>query len=109
MFGKLSAGLMALFFASAAAVAAEPEQLLVIKNHRFEPAEFTVPAGQRIKLVVHNQDSTPEEFESKPLNREKLVAAGAKATIFIGPLKAGRYDFVGEYNETTAKGTVVVQ
>jgi plastocyanin len=109
MNAKLSTGLIALFVVATAAVAADPEQLIVIKNHRFEPAEFKVPAGQRIKLVVHNQDGTPEEFESKPLNREKVVAAGAKATIFIGPLKAGRYDFVGEYNESTAKGTVVVE
>jgi plastocyanin len=109
MFGKLSTGLIALSLVTVAAVAAEPEQLLVIKNHRFEPAEFKVPAGQRLKLVVHNQDGTPEEFESKPLNREKVIAAGAKATIFIGPLKAGRYGFVGEYNESTAKGTIVVE
>ncbi len=89
--------------------AAEPEVTLVIKNHRFEPAELKVPAGQRIKLLVHNQDSTPEEFESHSLNREKVIPGGAKATIFIGPLKPGRYPFVGEYNETTAKGTVVAE
>ena len=108
MFGKLSTGLIALFLVSAA-VAAAPEQLLVIKNHRFEPAEFKVPAGQRIKLVVHNQDSTPEEFESHSLNREKVIPAGAKATVYIGPLKAGRYEFIGEYNEATAKGVVVAE
>ena len=89
--------------------AAEPEVLLVIKNHRFEPAELKVPAGQRIKLIVHNQDTTPEEFESHSLNREKVIPAGAKATLFIGPLKPGRYPFVGEYNEATAKGVVVVE
>jgi len=89
--------------------AADAELLLVIKNHRFDPAELKVTAGQRIKLVVHNQDSTPEEFESHALNREKVIPAGAKATIFIGPLKAGRYDFVGEYNEATAKGVVIAQ
>ena len=89
--------------------AADPEALLVIKNHRFEPGELKVPAGKRVKLVVHNQDSTPEEFESHSLNREKVVPGGAKATIFIGPLKPGRYTFVGEYNEATAKGTVVAE
>ena len=89
--------------------AAEPEALLVIKNHRFEPTELKVPSGQRIKLVVHNQDSTPEEFESHSLNREKLIPGGAKATIYIGPLKPGRYVFFGEYNEATAKGAVVVE
>ena len=91
------------------AAAAEPELLLVIKNHRFEPSELKIPAGQRIKLTVHNQDSTPEEFESHSLNREKIIPGGAKASIFIGPLKPGRYTFFGEYNEATAKGAVVAE
>lgn len=91
------------------AAAAESEALLIIKNHRFEPSELKIPAGERIKLVVHNQDSTPEEFESHDLNREKVVSAGSKASIYIGPLKAGRYSFIGEYNETTAKGFVVAE
>lgn len=101
--------LQALLAASfmAPAVAAEPEVALVIKNHRFEPAELTVPANQRIKLVVQNQDSTPEEFESSSLGREKIVPAGGKATIFVGPLKPGRYPFAGEYHEATAKGVIV--
>ena len=109
MTSKRLAALVLLSLASAAALAADPEQILVIKGHRFEPAEFKVPAGKRIKLIVHNQDSTPEEFESKALGREKLIPAGAKATIFVGPLKAGRYDFVGEYNEATAKGAIVAE
>ncbi len=91
------------------AVAVEPEAMLVIKNHRFEPTEVRVPANKRIKLIVHNQDSTPEEFESHSLNREKIIPAGAKVTIFIGPLKPGRYEFVGEYHEATAKGVVVAE
>ena len=90
------------------AAAADTELLLVIKNHRFEPAALKVPAGQRVKLLVHNQDATPEEFESHALNREKVIPAGAKATIFIGPLGPGRYTFFGEYNPATAQGVVVV-
>jgi plastocyanin len=95
--------------ASGAVLAAEPEIQLVIKNHRFEPTELKVPTGQRIKLMVHNQDGTAEEFESHALNREKVIAPGAKATIYIGPLKAGRYAFVGEYHEATAKGVIVAE
>ena len=100
---------LALAVVGGAALAAEPEVALVIKNNRFEPAELKVPAGQRVKLVVHNQDGTPEEFESHELNREKVIPGGAKATIFIGPLKPGRYPFYGEYHEATAKGTVVAE
>jgi plastocyanin len=105
----LPVALAAHFVLCTGALAAQPEVLLVIKDHRFQPAEVKVPAGQRVKLVVHNQDSTPEEFESHSLNREKVVPGGAKAAIFIGPLTPGRYEFYGEYNEATAKGAVVAE
>ncbi len=89
--------------------AVDPEVQLIIRNHRFEPAELKVPAGQRIKLVVHNQDKTPEEFESKTLKSEKVIPGGAKASVFIGPLKPGRYPFAGEFNEDTAQGAVIAE
>jgi len=91
------------------AQAAEPEILLVIKNHKFEPAEVKVKAGEKVKLIVHNQDSTPEEFESHSLKREKVIPGGQKATILIGPLKPGRYEFYGEFHEKTAQGVVVAE
>ena len=96
-------------FLTPLAQAADNEVVLTIKNHQFAPAEIKVPANQRIKLNVHNQDSTPEEFESHSLNREKLIPGGAKAVIYIGPLKPGRYDFFGEFNQSTAKGVVIAE
>jgi len=83
------------------------EYRLVIKDHRFDPAELVVPAGKRIKLVVENQDATPEEFESHSLKREKVVAAGGTITVLIGPLEAGSYDFFGEFNPKTATGKLI--
>src|SRR5438309_688238 len=103
--GFAIAGLLLAF----GAVAAEPEITLVIKNHRFEPAELKVKAGERVKLIVHNQDSTPEEFDSHSLNREKVIPGAQKGTIFIGPLKPGRYPFIGEYNEKTALAVVIAE
>jgi plastocyanin len=94
---------------AAPAQAADGEFRLVIENHRFEPSELVVPAGKKVKLIVENRDATAEEFDSHDLNREKVIAGKSTATIFIGPLKPGRYSFVGEYNEKTAKGTVVVK
>jgi hypothetical protein len=105
-----SLALAATFGFAASVYAADPPEFnLVIKNHRFEPAELKVPANQRVKLIVHNQDSTPEEFESHSMNREKVIPGGAKASIFIGPLKAGRYPFFGEFNEKTARGAVIAE
>jgi len=94
---------------SFAACADDVEMTLVIKDHQFAPAELKVPAGQRVKLVVHNQDKTPEEFESKSLKREKVIPAGAKVPVLVGPLKPGRYEFFGEYHEATARGVIVVE
>src|SRR5215218_1237146 len=103
----IGAAALALLAWCGTAQAQDPEFNLVIRNHRFEPAEVKVPAGKKIKLIVDNQDSTAEEFESKPLNREKVIAPKSKATITIGPLKPGKYPFVGEFNEATAKGVVI--
>lgn len=93
---------------SAQSLAAD-EYLITIKDHKFEPAELKVPVGQKIKLIVHNQDQTPEEFESHDLNREKVVLGGKKITLFIGPLKAGSYSFMGEFNQETAKGLIIAE
>jgi len=89
--------------------AAEEEFKLVIQDHRFQPTELVVPAGKKVKLVIENRDATPEEFDSHALSREKVVAGKATASLYIGPLRPGRYPFSGEYNEATAKGVIVAQ
>jgi plastocyanin len=81
---------------------------ITIKDHKFEPAEVKLPAGKKVKLLIENKDSTPEEFESHELNREKIIAGNGKATIYVGPLTAGRYPFFGEFNQATAQGVIVV-
>ncbi|MGD8926465.1 MAG: cupredoxin domain-containing protein, partial [Thioalkalispiraceae bacterium] len=75
----------------------------------FVPAEITIPADTKVKLVVKNQDPTPEEFESHSMHREKVIPGGRQAIIFIGPLKPGTYEFFGEFNPKTAKGRVIVK
>jgi hypothetical protein len=97
------------YLAICPAHAADLELSMTIKNHTFEPSVLKVPANQRIKLTVQNLDTTPEEFESHALNREKVIPGGAKAVIYLGPLKPGRYEFMGEFNPTTAKGLVVAE
>jgi plastocyanin len=91
------------------ASAADADYTLLIKEHRFQPAELTIPAGKKIKLLIENKDATPEEFESHSLNREKVIAGNSTATIYIGPLKPGSYPFFGEFNEATAQGTILVK
>jgi plastocyanin len=101
----------AIVLAAGVAHAAPDEIVLTIKNHAFEPKEVKVPAGKKVKLIVVNEDSTPAEFESKPLGREKIIPGKSRSTINLGPLKPGRYPFVEEYHETeaAAQGTIVVE
>lgn len=89
--------------------AATPEVEIVIKDHLFFPSVVEVPAGQKIRLKIINQDPTPEEFESYELNREKVIAGNRETVVFIGPLTPGEYPFFGEFNPRTAQGKVVAQ
>lgn len=89
--------------------AATPEIELIIKDHLFFPAVLEIPAGQKVRVRIINQDPTPEEFESFELNREKLVVGNGEVVVFIGPLEPGEYPFFGEFYPKTAQGVVVVK
>ncbi len=101
--------LIALTLLANTALAADTELTLVLRDHRFEPAELQVPAGKKIKLRIENKDATPEEFESHELNREKIVAGNSVISVYVGPLEPGRYPFYGEFNPKTAQGVLVAQ
>ncbi len=82
---------------------------ITIINHKFDPEEIKVPSGTKIKLIVHNEDSTTEVFDSNDLKREKLIKGNTKAFIFVGPLEPGRYHFFGEFNMDTANGYIIAE
>jgi hypothetical protein len=100
--------LAALVTLSPAAARAD-DYVLTIKDHKFTPTELKVPANTRVIITVVNEDTTPEEFESNILKVEKVVPGKSRGTVRIGPLKPGRYPFVGEFHEATAKGVVIAE
>jgi len=104
VFAALLAGLTV---SSAAALAQDFN--LVIRDHKFEPAELRVPSGKRVSIYVSNEDATPEEFDSTALKVEKVIPGKSKGLVRIGPLTPGRYEFMGEFNADTAKGVVIVE
>ncbi len=81
---------------------------LVLKDHLFAPTQLLLPAGKKVKLLIHNQDDSPEEFESFSLNREKVILGEATGVVFLGPLEPGEHSFMGEYNPDTARGLIKV-
>jgi len=92
-----------------AAVAADSVTAsLTIRDRGFEPAELEVPAGQKVELHIRNADAAAAEFESAELHREKVVPAGQEVVVFIGPLRAGRYEFFDDFNPR-ARGHIVAR
>jgi plastocyanin len=109
----LKAALLAAVCTASVAAVAQAQQATEIqlsyKDKKFEPAEISVPANTAIVIKLKNLSGAAMEFESKPLKVEKVIAAGADAVINVRPQKPGKYLFVDEYNEDTAKGTLVVK
>jgi hypothetical protein len=86
-----------------------PEQHLSLKNHMFVPQELTVPAGQKIRLIVKNEDNTAAEFESFELNREKVVPANGEITVYLDPLDMGTYPFFDDFRRDTTTGKIIAK
>ncbi|MES2214687.1 MAG: cupredoxin domain-containing protein [Pseudomonadota bacterium] len=106
----LQLGLFMVLFSLSAGANDEIFQIdLFINNHVFEPSAIEAPAGQKIKLVVHNNDDTIEEFESSDLKREKIIPAKGMISVIIAPLPEGAYEFFGDFHQDTARGVLNVK
>jgi len=109
MMHRLAPLMLAVLLSGMPAQAAAPELVLVIRDHLFFPPTLEVPAGVKVRILIDNQDPTPEEFESYELNREKVIPGNSRSVIFIGPLEPGEYPFFGEFYPRTAQGRVVAR
>ena len=101
LFCLLSLGL------AGAASAEETRVTLELKDHRFTPAEITVPSDQAIRIRLINRDGALEEFDSDDLGVEEDVTPHGEVSFTVGPLKPGRYRFIGELHARTAYGVLV--
>jgi hypothetical protein len=106
---KISISLFMSLILSLNVWAKRAEYIVELKDHLFSPSVIKIPSNEKIKLIIYNRDTTPEEFDSFDLNREKVIFPNKKAVIFIGPLPEGKYQFFGEFNPNSAKGTIVVK
>ena len=93
---------------AAPALADDPAVTIAIRDHQFVPSEVQIRANAKIELIVRNEQTTPAEFESPSLHREKVVAPGSSASIFVGPLKPGRYEFFDDFHPAS-RGFLVVR
>jgi len=97
---------------SAAVVSAAdtpPELALTLDQHRFSPEDLRVKANTPFVLVITNKDKEDEEFEMSSLRIEKIVPGGKTLQLKMPALKPGTYQFIGDFNEKTAKGRIVAE
>jgi hypothetical protein len=90
------------------AFADEPAVTIAIRDHQFVPSEVQIRANAKVELIIRNEQTTAAEFESNSLHREKVIAPGKAASVFVGPLKPGRYEFFDDFHPAT-RGVLVVQ
>jgi hypothetical protein len=86
---------------SRTAAAAETVFKLSVRDQKFDPARLEVPAGVKLELHITNNDPKPVEFESADLRREKVIAPGQTAIVYVGPLRPGTYGFFDDFRPTT--------
>jgi hypothetical protein len=82
---------------------------LTLKDHKFAPTEIHVKANTPSQILLNNEDSGAEEFDSSTLHVEKVVPGGEKGIVRLRPLAPGRYNFMGEYHSDTAQGVVIAE
>jgi len=94
----------------ASKVDATAEQVfhLAIVNQAFEPDTLTIPAEQRVKIMVMNKDSIPAEFESNDFYAEVVIPGKTELPVYARPLEPGTYHFFNEFHPES-KGTLIVK
>jgi len=76
----------------------EPTFKIEIKDGVITPLQLEVPANTRIRLEVSNTGSSPAEFESVQLKKEKVIAGGNTTVMVIRNLDPGTYDFFDDFH-----------
>jgi plastocyanin len=95
--------------------AAQADEMQVIhmdiKDGVITPNRIEVAAGTTFKIMVTNSGSSPAEFESLRLHREKVLAPGVTSFVVIRHLSAGTYEFYDEFHmdQKTANGVIVAK
>ncbi|MDR9804667.1 cupredoxin domain-containing protein [Rhizobium hidalgonense] len=67
-------------------------------NGVISPTVIEVPANTRFKLQLQNDGSTPIEFESVPLRKEKVLGPGASSFLVFRSLEPGDYAFFDDFH-----------
>ena len=88
--------------------APQTEFHLTIVNQAFVPDTLTIPARQRVKIMVMNKDRMPAEFESNDFHAEVVIPGKIELPVYIRSLEPGTYHFFNDFHPES-KGTLIVK
>jgi hypothetical protein len=80
---------------------------IVLKDHKFDPAEIHVPSGKPFVVDVTNSDGDADEFEMLLPAIERSLQPGQEAKLRIRPLGPGHFPFFGESDPDSEHGVFV--
>ncbi len=86
-----------------------PTFRIELKDGVVTPLRLEVPAQTRFKIEVVNTGTTPAEFESVELRKEKVIGPGAKSFLVIRGLDPGEYDFFDDFHPTAPRAVLVAK
>ncbi len=75
-----------------------PVFVIEMKDGAITPLRLEVPANRPFKLELHNIGTTPAEFESQELHREKVLAPQSTSFIVFRNLDPGEYKFFDDFH-----------
>jgi hypothetical protein len=87
----------------------EPTFSVEFHDGKVEPLRLEVPANRRFKLELRNTGSTPAEFESRELRKEKVLAPNSSSFLVFRTLDAGEYPFFDDFHPEAPRALLVAK
>lgn len=86
-----------------------PAFVIELKDGVISPLRLEVPANRTFKIELRNTGTTPAEFESLELHREKVLAAQSTSFMVIKNLDPGEYKFFDDFHPDAPQAVLVAK
>lgn len=86
-----------------------PTFMVDLKDGLITPPSLEVPANSQFRLELRNSGSSPVEFESIELRKEKVLGPGAASFVVIRRLDPGEYRFFDDFHPGMPPATLVAK
>jgi hypothetical protein len=86
-----------------------PVFAIEMKDGAIKPLRLEVPANRAFKIELHNMGTTPAEFESVELHREKVLAPQSSSFIVFKNLSPGEYKVFDDFHPDAPQAVLVAK